>query len=288
MINIIKSDVYRIVRNKAFYIALAVLILILGISIYMVQPGMIGNTGAMPDSVSAEELSSDEVVIQTINDISQSDIDLSLSNIRKIMLKAQNYELDKDIAAQNMNLYYVFIFIAAIIITTDFSNRSVKNTLSSAISRNKYFFSKVLLVNFVCIALFLLNNYLAHFGNIIFNSRNISASLETISKVTLLQIPPILAIANILTGFAFMFRKNSIFNTVAIPFIMVFQIAAFTVTKILDISDKFLNYELQTMFSRLAYDPGNSYIVKSCIVCAVIAIIFNLIGYVCFKKSEVK
>ncbi len=283
MINIIKADLYRIVRNKAFYIALAILILMLGMSIYVVQAGMIGMTVASPETASMEEIAPelDGMTYEEINS-------LTMSDMREIMLKAENYELDREIAGQNMNLYYIFIFIASIIIITDFSNKSVKNTLSSAISRNKYFFSKILLVNLICVALFLLNNYLAHFGNIIFNSKDISASLETITKVTLLQLPPVLAITNILTGFAFILRKNALFNTIAIPFIMVFQIIAGTVLSLFDISHKFLDYELQTMFVYLAGEPTNKYILNSCIVCAAIVIIFNSVGYICFKKSEIK
>ncbi|MCM1133657.1 MAG: ABC transporter permease [Ruminococcus flavefaciens] len=279
MINIIKADLYRIVRNKAFYIAVAILLLMLGMSIYMVQPGMIGMTTASPEYESMGEMS----------DMSYEELNkLTITDMREMMLKTEDYELDRDIAGQNMNLYYVFIFIASIIITTDFSNKSVKNTLSSAISRNKYFFSKILLVNLICVALLLLNNYLAHFGNIIFNSEDISASIGDITKVTLLQIPPVLASTSLLTGFAFMIRKNAVFNTVSIPFVMVFQVIASLAVQLLNISPKFLNYELQAMFMYLSGEPTDNYIRNSFIVCAVIVIVFNAIGYMCFKKSEIK
>ncbi|MDE6848499.1 MAG: hypothetical protein K2J44_04025, partial [Ruminococcus sp.] len=190
--------------------------------------------------------------------------------------------------AQNMNLYYIFIFIVAIVISADFSSKGVKNTLSSTISRKKYFLSKILFVNLLCLVLFFLNTYLAHFGNIIFNSKEISASLGTITKTTLLQLPPMLASVSILTGFAFILRKNSLFNTVTIPLILVFQIILSTSVMLLKIPEKFLNYELQSMFMSLAHNPSNKYISNSCLVCAIVVISFNVIGYMCFKKSEIK
>ncbi|MDE5620851.1 MAG: ABC transporter permease [Ruminococcus sp.] len=280
MINMIKADFYRIIRSKALYIAVFLLVLMLGISIYMVEPGMLGNAPVSSNQIT-EEI--------TFNGVDSEEYDdMSMSDFRKAIVHADGYELDREIVAQNMNLYYIFIFIVAIVISADFSSKGVKNTLSSTISRKKYFLSKILFVNLLCLVLFFLNTYLAHFGNIIFNSKEISASLGTITKTTLLQLPPMLASVSILTGFAFILRKNSLFNTVTIPLILVFQIILSTSVMLLKIPEKFLNYELQSMFMSLAHNPSNKYISNSCLVCAIVVISFNVIGYMCFKKSEIK
>lgn len=242
---------------------------------------MVGNAQVGFSNQATEELTFEGVTLEELNDMSMSDF-------RKIMIQIKGRELDREIIANNMNLYYIFIFIVAIVISADFSNKGVKNTLSSAISRKKYFLSKILFVNLFCLVLFFLNTYLAHFGNIIFNSKDISASLGTITKTTLLQLPPMLASVNILTGFAFILRKNSLFNTVTIPLILVFQIIFSTFVMLLKIPEKFLDYELQSMFMTLANNPSNKYIINSCLICAVIVILFNSIGYMCFKKSEIK
>lgn len=281
MINMIKADFYRIIRSKALYIAVFLLVLMLGISIYMIEPGMLGNAQVISSNQVTEEPTLDGVTLEEYADISMSDF-------RKAIVHADGYELDREIIANNMNLYYIFIFIVAIVISADFSSKGVKNTLSSAISRKKYFLSKILFVNLFCLVLFFLNTYLAHFGNIIFNSKDISTSLGTITKTTLLQLPPMLASVSILTGFAFITRKSSLFNTITIPLILVFQIILSTSAMLLKIPEKFLNYELQSMFVTLAHNPSNKYISNSCLVCAVIVILFNVIGYMCFKKSEIK
>lgn len=280
MINMIKADFYRIIRSKALYIAVFLLVFMLGISIYMVEPGMLGN---------AQVTSNQNQVDIRLDDVNPEEYgDMSMSDFRKAIVHSDGYELDREIIANNMNLYYIFIFIVAIVISADFSSKGVKNTLSSAISRKKYFLSKILFINLFCLVLFFLNTYLAHFGNIIFNSKDISASLGTITKTTLLQLPPMLASVSILTGFAFITRKSSIFNTITIPLILVFQIILSTSAMLLKIPEKFLNYELQSMFMTLAPNPSNQYISNSCLVCAFIVILFNVIGYMCFKKSEIK
>ena len=42
MINMIKADLYRITRNIAFYIAIGLVLLMIGVSIYLIQPGSVG------------------------------------------------------------------------------------------------------------------------------------------------------------------------------------------------------------------------------------------------------
>lgn len=42
MLNMIKADIYRINKNIAFYIAIAFTLLMIGVSVYMVQPGSVG------------------------------------------------------------------------------------------------------------------------------------------------------------------------------------------------------------------------------------------------------
>lgn len=42
------------------------------------------------------------------------------------------------------------------------------------------------------------------------------------------------------------------------------------------------------MFGKLANNPSDSYMIKSYIVCAVIIALFNIAGYVVFRKAEIK
>lgn len=278
MINMMRADFYRLVRSKVFYIAIVVMLLMIGLSIYLIQPGQVG----------VAEVGRTEAGTNISGGSSYENESLSTSEYRKIMLHTEGYQLDRDILAENTNLYYVFIFIAAIVLTVDFSNGGIKNTLSSAISRNKYFFSKILFVNICCVALFFLNTFIVYFSNIIFNSKNLASDIETVTKISLLQLPTILAFVSVLTGIGFMVKKTAVFNTVTIPFLMVAQLLFSLLIKIFKIKETLMEYEFQTMVRRLANDPSDTYILHSYLYCAAVIVIFNLLGYMFFKKAEIK
>lgn len=278
MINMLKADFYRLFHSVGIYIAVLILLLMLGIDIYTVQPGSITmqiNTEANIEnemsSMTGEELQS-----------------LSIGDMRKIMLNTKGYALDRDIIACNMNLYYIFIFVAAVVIAVEFSGSSIKNTLSSAISRRRYFLSKAVFVNICCLVLFFMNTYIMYFANILFNNKNLASSLWTITKVTLLQMPPVLALVSILTGLAFILRKTSVFNTVVIPLMMVIRLLLSLFATIFKIKEEWLEFELQQMLVKLTGNPSDSYIQRGYLVCIVIIAAFYAAGYLSFKKAEIK
>lgn len=285
MINMIRADFYRLIRSKGFYIALLLMLLLIGVSIYGVQPGYIGMAG----SVGEMSYESAAAVQNELNAMSYEERnELSLSQFREVMLKIKGYKLDRDMLATNMNLYYLFIFFAVIILTADFSGSSIKNTLSSAISRNKYYFAKLVFISLCCIVLFFLNTYIVYFANIVFNGKNLASSLETVTIISLLQIPSMLALASILTGIGFMVKRTAIFNTVTIPLILVFQMVLSFAAAIFKIKDEYLYYEFQLMIGKLANNPSGSFILHSYLVCIAVIIIFNLLGYLSFKKAEIR
>lgn len=285
MINMIRADFYRLVRSKSFYIALLIMLLMIGISIYNVSPGYVGMAGSVGE-MSFESASDRQ---NALSEMSYEEMqELSMSQFREIMLKVKGYELDRDILSTNINLYYIFIFFAVIILTADFSGNSVKNTLSSAISRNKYYFAKLGFISLCCIILFFLNTYIVYFTNVVFNGKNLASSLETVTKISLLQIPSMLALASILTGIGFMVKRTAIFNTVTIPLILVFQMVLSFAAAIFKIKDEYLYYELQLMIGKLANNPSDSFILHSYLVCIAVIIVFNLLGYQSFKKAEIR
>lgn len=284
MINMIKADLYRLVRSKGLYFAILFMLLMIGLSIYFVGPGSIGIRDSM---ITNDEVSEKfQAVIVGLPDDEQSSI--SAGKYREIMLNIEGYELDRDILGANINLYYVFIFIAVIIVTADFSGGSVKNTLSSSVSRGKYYLSKLCLISLCSVVILFLNTYIVHFATIIFDGANLASSLGVVTKITLLQLPPTLALASILTGIGFMAKKTAIFNTIAIPLIMVFQIVLRAAALIFKIKDKYLYYEFQTMIGNLAGEPTAEFVLGSIAVCAAIIVVFNIIGYLSFKKAEIR
>ena len=284
MLNMIKADFYRIVRSKAIYIAAVMMLAMITVSVYFVEPGSIG-VGV--------DFSVDNGMGSGINDeMAEMDYEqlnaLSTKEFRELMLKTTDYSLDRDILAHNMNMYYVFIFIAAVAVAADFSGSCVKNTLSSAISRKKYFLSKLVFVILVCAVMLFLNTYLMYFGNLLFNGSNLASGIWCVTRITLMQLPPMLALASILTGFAFIFKRMASFNAVVIPFVAVAQLVLNFLAFLLKLPEKTMQYELQTMLAMLAGKPSASYILQSYAVCAVIILVFTAAGWFSFCKAEIK
>lgn len=278
MINMMKADFYRIFRGMGIYIGFIIMILMIVLDVYTVSAGSIAV------KVSTEAAPENELSEMDYEEIKQ----LSISDYRKYMLISENYQLDRDILAQNINLYYIFIFVGAVIITADFSGGSVKNTLSSAISRRKYYLSKLACVVLCCLILFFLNTYIAFFANLIVNGSNLALSIGAISHITLLQLPPILALSAIIASFGFVLKRTAAFNTATISFILIVQMMMSLLSFFFKIPEKVFNFELSNMLARLAYNPSSDYIVKSYLVCAVMIVGALLLGWCFFKKAEIK
>ena len=280
MINMIRADFYRMIRGVGIYFALALMTLMIAVSVYLTSPGNIGiHVGAVDEQP-------DEVLGQMTYEEFSS---LGIKELREIRLKSTNYKLDKEILGSNINLYYIFLFAAVIIVTADFSGSCIKNTLSSAISRKKYFFSKVVFITGCCLILFFLNTYIMYFANRIFNGSNLASSLNEITLITLRQIPVVFALAGILSGFAFLLKRTALFNTVMIPFIMVGQtLLNLLILLFRWIPESIMNYELQRMFLQLAGTPSSGYLLRSYLVCGCIVAVSCLIGWFSFCKAEIR
>lgn len=278
MINMMKADFYRIFRGMGIYIGFAIMVLMIVLDVYTVS------AGSLTFKVSTEAQPENELNSMSYDEVSE----LSINEYRKYLLASKNYQLDRDVLAQNINLYYVFIFVGAVIIAADFSGGSVKNTLSSAISRRKYFLSKLCCVILCCLVLFFLNTYITYFTNIIFNGSNLALSIGALTQITLLQLPPILALSSILIGFGFILKRPAAFNTATIAFMLVIQMLMSLLSFFFKIPERVWDFELSNMLARLAYNPSGDYIAKSYLVCAVMIIVALLLGWSFFKKAEIK
>lgn len=276
MFNMMRADLYRILKGRAIYIILAIIILMSTVSIIGMSSGYIGLSVGSNNSTENIEWSEK---LETAS---------SLKEYRKIMKNQGEFELDKDILGQNANLYYIFIVIVVIVLTTDFSAKTIKNTLSSAITRKQYYFSKLILILGLCTFIILFNNYFVYFSNLIINGRKFSSSLGDITKITLVQLPLLYGIISLLVFLAFIFQKTSTFNTISIPFIMVIQLIVTGIASLFKLKiDWFYNYEFQSALNNLVHNSTNNYILKCALLGIIYILVFNLIGYYSFKKSEI-
>lgn len=279
MTNMVKADLYRSIKHIAVYVAVGLMLLMLGVGIYMISPGNVG--------ISAGVTSGDALIEGT--ELTMEDFaNMSISDLREIMKSQEGYKLDKDIQAHNINLYYIFIFIAAVVIAVDFTGGCVKNTLTSAISRKKYFISKVLTVTLMCLVLYFAHTYIMYFANVIFNGNNLSSGLWEVTKISLIQLPAVFMIIMIPTGIAFMVKKTAIYNLVTIPLLMVLQLLFVYGSTLFHIPEKAMNYTPDAVFMMLANQPDKQYLVISYLVCAAVCALFLVAGYLTFRKSEIK
>lgn len=182
MLNIIKSDFYRIFRGKAFYITILVIIATIALSLFGLSPMYVGSRPLYSEHEAQSGIvlsKEDEEIYNTTNSILEE---------RSIM-KKYPFPLDNAIIGVNSNLYYFFIVIIVLLLSVDFTGSTAKNTISSAISRKKYYFSKLVTVLLLCTILILINNFVTYISNIVVNGTEFSSSLVTIVKLTLYQMP---------------------------------------------------------------------------------------------------
>ena len=279
MLNIIKSDLYRVFRGKSIYVAIIIILILASVSCFAMSPGHIGIA-----SSSIEETDYDNE--ELLEKVYETD---SIMETREIMKEYGSFPLDKSQLGANANLYYFFIIVVVIVLVTDLSNSTAKNTLSSAISRKKYYFSKLITCLGLGTVLILINNYGSYVINLIMNGKEFSAGILEITKLTILQLPILYAIISMLVCIGFCFRKTGTFNSITIPLIMVVQLIIMGVATLFHLDGaNILNYEFQYIIGNLVANPSNTYILKTLVWAVFYIIAFNVIGYSVFRKTEIK
>lgn len=277
--NMIKADLYRIFKGKAIYICVLIILFAGFISALSVSPGHVG----LSVSQNTNEVINDPEFVEKMQNTN------SLGDLRELMLSHGAFALDKEILGQNVNLYYLFIVITVIVLCSDFSNRTIKNTLSSSVSRKKYYFSKLCTIFILATALLLFNNISTVIIVYLIDGKDFISPIHSILKLTVIQLPLIYGIISLLIGLGFVAGKTSTFNTISIPLIMVVQLIGFAIINLFRIkADWFYDYEIQFALAKLATDVQNSYIIKCALLGLTYIVVFNLIGYFVFKRKEIK
>lgn len=279
MINIIKSDLYRVFRGKAIYVAIIILLLLASVSCFAMSPGHIGIASSNREQTDYDN----EELLEKLYETD------SIMETRKIMKEYGSFPLDKVQLGANANLYYFFIIVVVIVLVTDLSNSTAKNTLSSAISRKKYYLSKLITCIGLGTFLVVINNYGSYIINLIMNGQEFSAGILEITKLTILQLPCLYGIISMLVCIGFCFRKTGTFNSITIPLIMVIQLIIMGIATLFHFdANNILNYEFQYMIGNLVANPSNVYILKTLVLSIFYIIVFNIIGYRVFRKTEIK
>lgn len=281
MINMIKADLYRITKGIGLYVAIIAMILTTTISVCIKEPGYIGNTQV---SISEEDM-------ETISEASEAGVVEVIENFRTERDAKQKKGFVREILGANINLYYMMIILVFVILMADFSNKTIKNTITSAYSKKKYFISKIVMIYISAIIFITLANLFAYTLNFIINEKEYTEPIKNTLEVTLYQLPMLLGIVSLLIFFGFLFKRSALFNAVAISFVMLFQIIMATMCSLTEseaLSEFMSKYELQSALKMLSTLPDTKYIITCATIGFAEIIIFSVLGYAVFKKSEIK
>lgn len=253
MINMIKSELYRITKSKGIWIFWIVAALNYAISIIFKQEGGL-MLGTAPEAVYAD-----------------------------------NIKMDISQVGMNFTFYFLLLIPVFGVITAEFSEHTVKNSISSSISKNMFFISKYVFALVYSLISFTAANYLFYIINRLVNGDKYSSPIADFSKAFFTQLPLFVMTVSVFILLAFLLRKGAAFNAVTIifPFAysMVMQILE-SIKSTKKAGDALAKIELSSMMFRLALDPSDSYRNKCYILCAVVIVISFVLGYLSFTKSE--
>lgn len=276
MMNMAKADLYRIFRGINIYLAFGIVILMASISIGMREVGHIGNASADYNG---------ESIMAT------GDADSGSKMPHTIRTDEQKKNFAVDILASNINLYYPIILLVYAVLMADFSNHTIKNTLSAAVSKTKYYQNKLVLILLLSTALIFFNTVFVYLLNFIVNGRAYSGAFGRLLVVTVKQLPMLWGITSLMVLFGFLTKKAAAFNAVVIPFQVLFQVLVnvlFVITKWKPVGTFLYHYELQSALSELASSTDGSYIMTcACIGFAEVAVSI-VAGCQIFKKTEIR
>ena len=128
MLNIIRADIYRIVRSKAIYITLAI---ILTVNILVIGSIYAFHAGVMDNAVAAAEALDPEIAAASLEAVNA----IQLDGIRVT-----------DVLTGGMENFLFFLLPIIIVVgSAIFTHGTVKNDIAFGISRNKLCMSKLML-----------------------------------------------------------------------------------------------------------------------------------------------
>lgn len=252
MINMMKADLYRLTKTKGFYIFWAVILLTYLINIVVKDFGGV-TFGSGPSLI------------------------------------PENLKMDIGSVAMNFNFYFFSIFPVFGIVIAEFSEHTIKNTITSAISKQKYFLSKYVFALLYTTAAYLFSNYAFYFVNRMVNGSEYSSALSDFSASLFGQLPLMIAIISLFIGLAFLFRKGALFNALTIITPLVYSSVAgslYPIDNTRKIAEKLLEYDINTMLTCLALDCADDYRRNCLLISAAVIVLSFLLGYFSFTKRE--
>lgn len=283
MINMIKADLFRMIRSKSIYIIIAVMLTMTIVSAATKTPGTIANA----NYESMEEM---DMIYEIAEEENTNDLSSVLSKLDSKRSDEQKKEYSLKVIGSNMNLYYLIVFIVYGVLAADLSNKTIKNTLTSISGRKKYFFSKLIFILGSSTLLILLNTLTFYGINMIVNGEKYSVSLGRMLEATLMQLPMLLGLTALLTFIVYLVKSGAWYNSISLLGIILFQTVLLMLNSLLKckaITTYLEKYEAQSAIFKLAVHPEISHTVICCIIGIGMFLVSVIASYYIFKKAEI-
>lgn len=251
MTNMIKAELYRLTKTKGFYLFWAVALVTYLITIVYKEEG--GLSLGAP------------------------------------LISDKSIKMDIRMVQRNFTYFYLFIIPPFSLICSEFTDKTYKNTITSAVSRRDYYIEKSAFCIGYSLVGFVLLNLLFYAANALINGSEYSSSFGDYFKAVMTQLPLMNAISCLFIMLAFLLKKGAAFNSVTIITPILYTTVALTMYGIgttKKIAESMLKYEISTVILNLPVCTADHYRMKCYIFCAGLSAASLLIGYLVFSKKE--
>jgi ABC-2 type transport system permease protein len=272
MMNLMRADVYRIVRGKTLYVSLAVL---LAVIILQAVSGGTVNTGLSYHD------------IEMLGDFDPENFDPA-----DFFVRPTGAEAPFKAMGASGSLLYLMLPLLSIIAAGDFYYGAAKNTLASGVSRVKYYFSKLFLsciVFTLLFAVYILLSMIVATAVSGFGGEFDRTYISGIVKVFLPQLWLCLAFICVGNFFVFLMRSGG-FIGILIAFLLGPSILIFALTYVNDWFNNLFDYELTLNIGKALYIesmPAGD-IAKMILIGAGYLVAATAGGFMVFKRAEIK
>lgn len=281
MLDLIKADLYRILRGKAIYITLLGLVLYIAFEIAALN--FLTTSALTADLMS--EMSSDMGEYGDM--LGAASFNIKMTGINCLVI----------FVSMAQNIIYLLLPAAIVVAGTDFNIGTVKNILSRGCTRIKYFFAKYLLITIINIVLLVIGYIVSFLIGSVLNGVGTDAAgmpagyTANVIKAVALCFLPYLGYSSVAVFLIFFLKRNAssiafyfLFGTV--PVLIVTLIILFN-SKLNIFADLFLYNAFSSILNIVNDGITNSTIIG--VVVSVCYILLSMCGsFLVFKHAEIK
>jgi len=269
MINLMKADMYRIVRGKGIYITFAVMLAIIILTVFIMRIAPVA--GVSPEIVIEEfEFADRQLATESISGAIAAEMAIGSMN----------------------NMIYFFIPLLVLVSMATFSSGAVKNELTVGISRTKFYLSKWLLAVIISLVFMVLFLVLHIIFAAMVDGMGYWADGAIAEMLQAFGLQVLLSIGMVSVGifFGFLTRRTSAVIGLYLALALVPSLVISILMGPFPRAIEAFHYDLSGLYFHFA-NPNlmtNFEIGRGIVVALAYAIVATVAGIVLFKRAEIK